>query len=182
VKGLPRWFAALTGAMDGFLRYGLVAFFSTGAVLYLVQIGLRLNHRSVLWLDPLLQYLFVMAALFGAAFGVKSGESIKIEVFRKLSQKRPLRVALNLIAAAISGLMTAAFVLRLEQDLARGEASDFVLPRWALNLPYILLFVFSAIYYAGRAAFPAFDVDGDGHGAPEPAPDAEASKTREGAP
>lgn len=168
---VPRWFQALIRVMDGFLRYGLIAFFSTGALLYLAQIGLRLSHRSVLWLDPLLQYLFVMAALFGASFAVKTGESIKIEVFRKFSQKRALRVALNLIAAVISAVITVAFVQRMQHDIARGEASDFVIARWILNLPYILLFTFSAVYYGGRAVFPALDVDPEGHGADHPAKD-----------
>jgi TRAP-type C4-dicarboxylate transport system permease small subunit len=151
--------------MDGFLRFGLILFFSTGALLYLVQIGLRISHRSVLWLDPLLQYLFVMAALFGASFAVKTGESIKIDIFRKLSRMRALRVALNLIAALISVFITVAFVQRMQHDLARAEVSDFIVARWVLNLPYILLFAFSAVYYGGRAVFPALDVDAEGHGA-----------------
>lgn len=165
VSRLPKPFAFLMAAADALLRTGAVVFFSTAGILYLLQIGLRLTHQTVLWLDPLLQYLFVMAALFGAAYGVKTGESIKVEIFRKLSSRRWLRVGLNLISAVISGFLTAAFILRFREDWIRGDASDFHVPKWVLTLVYVLLFAITVFYFCMRALFRAADVDAEGHGA-----------------
>lgn len=165
MKPLPKVLSGLVRVLDAVLTTATVASFSLASLLYLLQIGLRLTHQTVLWLDPLLQYLFVMAALFGAAYGVKTGENIKIEIFRKLSSRRWLRVTLNLISAVISGFLTAAFLLRTREDWIRGDVSDFHVPKWILSGIYVGLFAATVFYFTIRALFPAADVDAEGHGA-----------------
>ena len=136
-----KWFERLEGFLDLTLKVVMTTAFSVGGLLYLFQVILRIFFRSsVLWIDPLIQYLFVMAALFGAAFAVKSNENIKIELFRKWAAHPWVRRVVNLTAFAVSALILFTFIQRFGIEFEKNEVSDFLVPRWILEIPYLFLF------------------------------------------
>lgn len=144
-----KWFLRLEGFLDQTLKVVMTTAFSVGALLYLFQVILRIFFRSsVLWIDPLIQYLFVMAALFGAAFAVKSNENIKIELFRKWAANPWVRRVVNVTAFAVSGLILFTFIQRFGIEFEKKEISDFLVPRWVLEIPYLFLFSMTLFYYA----------------------------------
>ena len=70
------------------LKWAMVVGFSGAAIMYLVQLALRIFFRySLPGLDGYIQYGFVVAALLGAGYAVKENENIKIELFRSLAKK-----------------------------------------------------------------------------------------------
>ena len=139
--------------IDRALRGTLTVFFSAGALLSLTQVILRFFlHRAVLWIDPVIQYLFAMAALLGAAYAAKTNDNLKMEVFRGLSAKRPVIRLVQAAAALLSAVLLTLFILRFREEWTLGGMSDFGVPRWALETPYLLLFS-GMVFFFARAAW-----------------------------
>ncbi len=132
---------------DFVLIFLLVSSFSVAVVLYLLQVGLRFTHHAIFWIDPLVQYLFVLASLLGASYAVKFYENIKIELFSKLSENKIVRFLINLVAALLSLVFIYIFTLRLLEEYHNPEKTDFGVSKWLLELPYLFLFLSSSFYY-----------------------------------
>ncbi len=161
------------------LQYNIILFFSAAVLLYIINVLLRLfSESSFPWISPLINYLFVLAALMGAAYGVRRNENIKIEIFSKFSATKSLRAILYLVAIIASVFIVAVFFMDFLRSVpwrplihqaetmnnagrcigiillnslsglfTLAEKSEFFIPRWLLNIPYILFFLLTVFYY-----------------------------------
>jgi TRAP-type C4-dicarboxylate transport system permease small subunit len=137
----------LEKVFDFILVTMLTASFAVAGVLYLFQIVLRFSHHAIFWIDPLVQYLFILASLLGAAYAVKFYENIKIELFRKIAEAKYVRKSVDLVAALLSVFLIYIFYERLLEEYHNPETSDFGVQKWVLEIPYLYLFLASSFYY-----------------------------------
>ena len=118
------------------LKWAMVVGFSGAAIMYLVQLALRIFFRySLPGLDGYIQYGFVVAALLGAGYAVKENENIKIELFRSLA-KKTLGAESKCHPGFSSHLIDIVGFLRLHFGDYGGEAQK------CLHHPALFLFIF----------------------------------------
>lgn len=156
-RALPGWLKGFETFLSRSLSWTSAAFFAVAAVLYFTQLIMRYFNQSFLWIDPLVQYLFVLAALMGAAYAVLFNENIKIELFRKLAEQTWVQRVISASGFIISLLLIYVFYKHLlfTLDPMNSGESAFAVPEWILALPYLYLFSASAVFYLLRAFFPA---------------------------
>lgn len=127
------------------LRWGMILGFSMASSLYLLQLVLRLLAQSTIsGIDWYIQYGFVVSALLGAAYGVKTNENIKIELFRILARHRLVQRLNNLIAVIITLLILWVFYSYTLQTMGGGYKNVFI------TIPYFYLFLVTLISYLIR--------------------------------
>ena len=81
------------------IRYLMVSLFLSAVLIFIFQFFLRFFFQSTFyWTGPLSQNLFVMACLFGSAYGIGTNENIKIEIARKIGKKSWVRKIINLFS------------------------------------------------------------------------------------
>ncbi|HBE04561.1 MAG: hypothetical protein A2096_17910 [Spirochaetes bacterium GWF1_41_5] len=134
--------------MSILLKVIIGVFFSSASLLYLFQLVLRnFFHISLLWSEPLIQYLFLIAGLLGAAVASEKEENIKIDIFKKLSSHKSVRIIKHIFCLAVTAMITWVFSRQLEFDAADSASSAFRVKNWILDIPYIVIFLLSAVYY-----------------------------------
>jgi TRAP-type C4-dicarboxylate transport system permease small subunit len=127
----------------------LAIFFTVACILYASNLIMRtaLSMR-VAWIDPLVQYLFVLSGLMGAAYAVKSSENIKIELFRNLANKKPVKILRVSVSIIITCIILYVFTAYLKSEYSMNISHQiFHIPTWVLAVPYIFLFLVSLSYY-----------------------------------
>lgn len=130
------------------LKWIAVTFFIGGALLYGFQILARLMWSgSFFWIDSMISYLLTLAALMGAALAVRNNENIKIDIFREFSKKKIIRLIINLLSIAVTIALILVFYYHSQVLKANKNISIFKVPEWILNIPYLILFTGSLIYY-----------------------------------
>ena len=125
-----------------------VTFFSTATCLYTLQLLLRtIFNQSITGIDPLINYLFALSALIGAALACQTNENIKIEILNNHSIGAFLKPYLNIFAFLITIFVLFIFSQHLLFELNRNEATFLNLKKWILDIPYLIIFITSSFYY-----------------------------------
>lgn len=135
------------------IQFTTVVCFSLGFLLYFMNfILIKFFHNNLTFIDPLVQYLLVIAGLLGAAWATSSDENIKIEIFKKLSKKPILIIIKNVVALVISLVILKVFGEHFLYEIKTSQKhSGIGVPNFLLDIPYIFLFLVSCFYYLSAA-------------------------------
>ncbi|MFC1504018.1 TRAP transporter small permease [Spirochaetota bacterium] len=144
ISQLEKW----TDAVTRYFKVLIAVFFSAASLLYISQLVLRsFFNVYFLWLEPLIQYLFLISGLFGAAIAVRTDENIKIEIFRKYGNTRTIRIIKYTFACAVTFFIARIFMKHLIFEKSNMSTAAFQVKNWILDIPYIVIFGMSALYY-----------------------------------
>ncbi|BBM88636.1 hypothetical protein COTS27_00318 [Spirochaetota bacterium] len=141
-----------------------VLLFTCGVSLYTVQIILRIFFKSTLyWIDPMIGYLFTIAALWGAALACQHNENIKIELFKKWKQIKFAALVVEFFSLVITVFIIIVFYLHF--NTVRDGAETTFSAEALKDIPYMLIFISSLVFYIARIIrilqYPASQLDAD---------------------
>lgn len=125
-------------------EFFLCALLSAMVLLACLQIFLRgLFSGGFLWADPLLRYMVLWVGMFGAGVATRRGRHIAIDLVSyllPLGAKPWLQVATNFISAVVTGFLTYAAVIFINNEAAFGSRSLLNVPSWIWNLVFPIAF------------------------------------------
>lgn len=137
---------------DGFLCLLLAAM----TLLACWQILLRfLFAGGLVWADQLLRYLVLWAGMFGAVVATREGRHIAIDIVSHLLPGRLmplLRLVIDLLSAAVSGVLTWAAVVFVQNERLYGGEILLAIPFWGWNLVFPIAFGLITLRFLGAAA------------------------------
>ncbi|MFC1524090.1 TRAP transporter small permease [Thermodesulfobacteriota bacterium] len=109
-----------------------------------MQIILRLFFSGgLLWADPLLRYLVLVAGLLGAAAATSRGKHIALDIISFLvpQQFLPwLRTLINLCSATVCGFLTWAAIIFVRNEAEFGSRALLSIPSWIWNMIFPVAF------------------------------------------
>lgn len=146
-----RVLAAWERIEEGFLCLLLAAM--TGIACW--QIVLRFFFASgLVWADQLLRYLVLWSGMFGAVIATREGRHIAIDIISYLLP-RPwlpgLRFAIDLFSCAVSGVLTWAALVFVENERLFGGEILLGVPQWGWGLVFPIAFGCITLRFLGHA-------------------------------
>ena len=133
------------------LRVSISIFFVIGLTLYLfLVVGRAFFGLNFLWIPPVIQYLFIVAALYGGGLASATNEHMKIDFIKPLMRHPFCQCISALISAGITVMILILFWQHLHLNFVAGIASEVFLPVWVTDVPFLILFSISLYYYVRR--------------------------------
>ncbi|MEW6502268.1 MAG: TRAP transporter small permease subunit [Thermodesulfobacteriota bacterium] len=137
---------------DGFLCLLLAV--TTGLACW--QIVLRFFFAGgLVWADGLLRYLVLWSGLFGAVIATREGRHIAIDIVSHLvpgAFMPSLRLVIDLFSALVSGVLTWAAVVFVQNERLYGGEFLLAIPFWGWNLVFPIAFGLITLRFLAAAA------------------------------
>lgn len=150
-RSVERALALFARFEDGFLCLVLAAMMLFACW----QIVLRfLFAGGLVWADALLRYLVLWAGLFGAVIATREGRHIAIDIASHLLPGRLLpflRLFIDLCSAAVTGVLTWAAVVFVQNERLYGNEVLLAIPFWVWNLVFPIAFGLITLRFLGAA-------------------------------
>jgi len=117
------------------------------------QIALRfLFAGGLVWADGLLRYLVLWSGMFGAVIATREGRHISIDIISHLApgEFMPLlRLVIDLFSTAVSGVLTWAAMVFVQNERLYGGELLLTIPYWGWNLVFPIAFALITLRFLG---------------------------------